>query len=97
MTTLTIQQLLILSVIVLLNLRSLYLFYSDKQRAIKKNYRISERTLLLSAALLGGLGAWAGMTLFRHKTKRTVFKICVPISGMLTSIALIAVIIFNHL
>ena len=41
--------------------------------------RIPEKTLLLLAALGGGIGAWLGMELFRHKTQHRSFRICVPL------------------
>lgn len=55
------------------------LYGLDKHKAKCRAQRISERTLLLSAAFMGGLGAFAGMYLFRHKTKHTKFKVCVPL------------------
>lgn len=44
----------------------------DKYRAAKRAYRISER-VLLCLAVLGILGAVAGMTLFWHKVRKSGF------------------------
>ena len=51
----------------------------DKRRARQRQWRIPERTLLLSAALFGGVGGMLGMYLFRHKTKHLRFTILVPL------------------
>jgi len=67
------------------------LYGVDKRRAKRGGRRISERTLLLAAALMGGLGALLGMHLFRHKTEHTRFKLGVP----LLLIVHIAVVFFT--
>lgn len=51
----------------------------DKKRAEKKQWRISEATLLLFAAIGGSMGAWLGMRLFHHKTRHPKFYIGVPV------------------
>lgn len=51
----------------------------DKYLAIKNSNRISEKTLLTSAFFMGASGAFLGMQLFRHKTKKLVFRILVPL------------------
>ena len=53
------------------------LYGIDKHRARTGDWRIPERVLLL-AALVGPFGAWAGMHLFRHKTKKILFYL-VPV------------------
>lgn len=55
------------------------LYGADKSKAKKGKWRIPEKTLLLFAACFGGLGAFLGMKIFRHKTKHTSFKILVPV------------------
>ena len=51
----------------------------DKLRAVKGEWRISERSLFLLAAAGGSAGALAGMFLFRHKTKHMSFRIGLPL------------------
>ncbi|MDF1506984.1 DUF1294 domain-containing protein [Robertmurraya sp. DFI.2.37] len=46
--------------IVAINVIGLYLMYSDKQRAKKNEYRISEKTLWTVALIGGALGMTAG-------------------------------------
>lgn len=60
----------------------------DKYNAINGKQRVSERTLLCFAFLLGGFGAFLGMQVFRHKTRYTVFKVGVPLA-MLFNVACI--------
>ena len=50
----------------------------DKYKAKKNAWRIPEKTLILCAVLLGAVGAYAGMQMFRHKTRHTTFKIIIP-------------------
>ena len=63
----------------LINIISFILALSDKNRAIRKKQRISERTLMFSAVLGGGVGLLIGMLLSNHKTRKKKFMIGVPI------------------
>lgn len=74
---------------ILINIISISMFYFDKQRAIKRQWRISEFTLLLSAFIGGSFGAAAGMKIFRHKTKHPKFYILVPVFMILHIIIII--------
>lgn len=65
--------------LIIWNVAVFALFGLDKHKAKHREQRISERTLMLSAALMGATGALLGMYLFRHKTKHTIFKIGVPL------------------
>lgn len=51
----------------------------DKHRARTRRWRIPEKTLFLTAALGGSPGVWAGMYLFRHKTKHVSFVLGIPL------------------
>ncbi len=59
------------------------LYGADKRKAKKDAWRIPERTLLLTAFLFGGVGAFLGMLVFRHKTKHTSFTVLVPLFAFL--------------
>ncbi len=65
--------------LLLLNLGSFLLYGADKRCAIRRAWRISERTLLLSAMLGGAAGALLGMWLFRHKTRKLRFTLGIPL------------------
>lgn len=51
----------------------------DKRRAVRGEWRISERTLLLLASLGGAAGAFLGMKVFHHKTRHRKFSLGVPL------------------
>ncbi|MFA5331251.1 MAG: DUF1294 domain-containing protein [Methanoregula sp.] len=53
------------------------LYAADKRRACNNDWRIPERVLLVSA-LIGPFGAWAGMQIFHHKTRKVLFYL-VPV------------------
>lgn len=59
------------------NLAVMALYGDDKRRARRRERRTPERTLLY-ATLAGPFGALAGMSLFRHKTRKTLFVVAVP-------------------
>jgi uncharacterized membrane protein YsdA (DUF1294 family) len=63
--------------LVILNTISLLFFGVDKLKSVRGSWRIPELRLLL-VALLGPFGAYAGMLLFRHKTRKAKFLL-VPI------------------
>ena len=50
----------------------------DKRKAVKDQWRIPEKTLLLAALIGGAVGAFAGMQIFHHKTKHWKFILGVP-------------------
>ncbi len=65
--------------LLILNALSFTLFFVDKQLAIKKRRRISEKTLLLSSFFGGALGAFFGMYGVRHKTRKLKFVLLIPL------------------
>ncbi len=65
--------------LIIINALAFLLMLIDKQKARKRKWRISEATLLWSAALGGSVGALAGMYCFRHKTRHKKFTVGVPL------------------
>lgn len=63
--------------------------YIDKKRAMAHQWRISEKTLFLSASCFGSYGVWLGMTVFRHKTKHRKFKFFIPLFAILQFVLLV--------
>ena len=64
--------------LLLINAAGLVLMLADKIRARNGAWRISEMTLMLTAALGGSVGVHMGMYLFRHKTRHPKFTLGVP-------------------
>ena len=62
-----------------MNLAGVAVMASDKSRAINGKRRIPEKSLFLMSILGGSIGTWAGMYLFRHKTKHWYFVIGMPL------------------
>jgi uncharacterized membrane protein YsdA (DUF1294 family) len=50
-------------------------YWLDKRRAEKGKWRISEKELLLWAAIGGSPAAFFAMRRFRHKTRKTSFRV----------------------
>jgi uncharacterized membrane protein YsdA (DUF1294 family) len=79
------------------NLITFGLYGLDKLKAGTKQWRISERTLILVAVLMGALGAFLGMQVFRHKTKHAKFVIGVPLCLILNIAVVFALFHFGIL
>lgn len=74
----------ILPTIIILNLAAFFTYSIDKSKAKRRQWRISDRTLL-TMAIVAGFGAFAGMRLFHHKTRQTVFKVAAFIGIVINS------------
>jgi len=77
-----------------MNLIAFILMGADKRRAIKGKWRTPERTLFLWAILGGAWGAYAGMRVFRHKTKKPIFRFGFPTLCILETAALVLALIY---
>lgn len=62
------------------------LFGIDKKKAIHHAYRIPERILILASILGGSYGAWIGMLVFHHKTRKPLFRYAIPFLVVLESV-----------
>ena len=56
-----------------LSILSYVLMFFDKRAAIRREWRVSEATLLIWAFLGGAVGAKLGQRMFRHKTRKQPF------------------------
>ena len=83
---------LLFAYLLLINAAGFLIMLMDKRKAMKNRWRIPERTMIATAILGGSLGIYAGMQLFRHKTKHAKFYIGVPL--ILAMQILISVFLF---
>lgn len=62
-----------------INLVAFFAMLIDKRRAIRNQWRISEKALISMAIAGGSIGMLCGMKTFRHKTKHKKFTLGVPL------------------
>lgn len=72
-----------------LSLLALIMMKMDKTQAQRRGQRIPEKNLWSVAILGGGIGAYIGMMLFRHKTKHTNFRVGFLMLAVIDAAALI--------
>ena len=65
--------------LIIINLVGVAVMGIDKKKARRQAWRIPEKTLFLISILGGSIGTWAGMYLFRHKTKHWYFVVGMPL------------------
>ena len=68
-----------IAIFLIWNLFAASLMLLDKRRSRTGAWRIRERTFLLLALCGGAVGIWAGMYLFRHKTRHKSFQYGIPL------------------
>ena len=76
----------------LMSLITFITFGVDKRRAIRHQYRISEKALLVISVIGGGVGGWLGMKMFHHKTQKPKFLL-VSFSAMIWIFVIVACIL----
>lgn len=64
---------------IIMNLIGFFVCYKDKRAAVKDKWRVREKTLFILGFLWGGLGVFAAMLTFRHKTKHWYFMVGMPV------------------
>ncbi|MBE5884624.1 MAG: DUF1294 domain-containing protein [Lachnospiraceae bacterium] len=92
MISISIFHVLLICYVILVNIAGFVMMWSDKRRAIKGAWRLSEASLFVTAAIGGSIGCIAGMQIFRHKTKHWYFKYGMP-AILLVQLVLILVLI----
>ena len=76
----------------LMSLITFITFGVDKRRAVRHQYRISEKALLVISVIGGGVGGWLGMKMFHHKTQKPKFLL-VSFSAMIWIFVIVACIL----
>ena len=87
-------KLVLLSVLLVWNLVILSVYGLDKHKALQHKRRISEKSLLLQTIIFGGIGAFLGGRLFRHKINKWYFKFC-WLSGIVIDVVLLYLILMK--
>ncbi len=86
------NRILILTAVLINNIADFVIMGYDKRQAEKGGWRVSEKSLMLYALFFGAAGIWAGMRVFRHKTKHIKFTVGVPICFVINIAALYFII-----
>jgi len=74
--------------LIIWNIIVFVLYGIDKWKAMNGKWRIHENTMILWAFLMGAFGAAFAMVLFRHKTRKRIFLIMIPLA-MLENLAIL--------
>ena len=85
---------LIIIYLIIINIISVIITVLDKYRAIKHQYRISEKALLTLSIIGGSVGMYFTMQLIRHKTRHLKFMLGIPLIIILQIILVITVYIY---
>ena len=67
----------------------------DKMKAKADRRRISEKTLLTSAFVMGGIGIAAGALVFHHKTRKILLKIGIPLALIVNAAVIYGLFYFD--
>ena len=74
-----------------INIMTFLLYGLDKQKAKRHKWRTPEATLLGVALAGGSIGAFLGMYIFHHKTKKAKFYIGVPMCFGMQAVGIIVI------
>ncbi len=65
--------------LIVINIIGFILMGVDKKKAKIGAWRIPEKVFFIVSIIGGSLGTWAGMYIFRHKTKHWYFVVFIPL------------------
>ena len=71
--------------VIIINVVTFFIYGLDKSKAKAGQWRIPEAQLIFLAVIGGSVGALAGMKVFHHKTRKTMFKFGMPVIVLLES------------
>ena len=78
-----------LLILLIMNLSAFIAYAADKAKAMRHAWRIRESALIILTVSGGSLGAFAAMTLFRHKISDMPFVFLVPLMTIIHAVILI--------
>ena len=76
-------------IVIIWNIVVFLIYGLDKAKAKLNRFRVSEFFLILSAFLMGGVGAIIAMVTFHHKVSKPKFRCLIPIALIVSVIGLI--------
>lgn len=82
-------------ILLLVNIIGFLTMGLDKDLARKGKWRVSELVLFLYALAGGGIGIYAGMYCFRHKTRKKIFTFGVPAIIILETLIVILLVLIS--
>ena len=77
----------------LINIITFLAYGLDKLKAVKNWWRIPEWALIGLAVIGGSLGAFLGMVVFRHKTRKLKFRFGIPLIILLHALAVVYLVV----
>lgn len=83
--------------LLVINLDGFLITRSDKRRAQRGKRRIPEAALFLTAVLGGGVGVYAAMKRYRHKTLHTSFTVGIPLIIFFEAVLITAALLWAYL
>ena len=90
----TIEKIILLYLIII-NIVAFLLYGIDKRKAVRKKWRIPEFWLIALAVIGGPFGAFLGMLVFHHKTKKMKFRVTVPFFILIWITVIVLMVLFR--
>lgn len=83
----------LLAIAALYNVVVFCVYWRDKVAARNGDWRVREDTLLGHALFCGGIGAFLGQRLLRHKTRKPPFDVVLPVLFVLQTLLGLAMLL----
>ena len=80
--------------LIAVNFLAFAMYYSDKKKSLRNEYRIAEKYLILIVLMGGTLGAFIAMFKIRHKIKKVSFMVPVVIASIV-NLTLLFYVVFE--
>jgi uncharacterized membrane protein YsdA (DUF1294 family) len=74
--------------LIIVNIAAFAIMGTDKHKAQRNKWRVSETSIFILGLIGGGTGIFLGMRFFRHKTKHLKFTLGIPVIVIINIIML---------
>ncbi|MEA4848303.1 MAG: DUF1294 domain-containing protein [Clostridiaceae bacterium] len=74
--------------LIIVNIAAFAIMGTDKYKAQRNKWRVSETSIFILGLIGGGTGIFLGMRFFRHKTKHLKFTLGIPVIVIINIIML---------